>query len=697
VLDPSCGSGSFLSATIAHFLTHNPDGTDNDRLRLILGNVQGIDIHPVAVTIARATYVLALGKLISAARSQINIPIYLADSLFLPREVEQNLYDKLSGVEVTFGGRKNEKHVVIPDMLIQSPELFDNAISACTKVAEEHASNDKDSKQTLDKYLAVHVPELHKVLEYPDILDSLWSFTESLAGLIREKKNSIWSFIIRNSYRPAMLKQQFDYIIGNPPWLSYRYISDPDYQDEIKRRAVTKYKIAPKSQKLMTQMELATVFLAHSMATFARKDARLAFVMPRGILNSDQHQNLILRKYSTDTKLKLTGYWDLWDVKPLFNVPACVLFAVRYPLTGSAKDVLPVLEWAGTLPARDVNWQVAKTRLHSSEKEGRVIYLGSRAALSTAPGATSPTKASKYLKVFHQGATIVPRTFYFVCVNDLNGKPDNDVTYWAETDPEQAALAKKPYDDISLSGPVEGRFIYSTVLGRHILPFEIANPATVVLPVDEKHGSLGIIKVEKMKAEGYREFAKWMSSAEQLWNTKRGDKADKQDVYEWLDYQGKLSAQNLTQRYLVLYNAEGTNVAAALFDRSTHTLPLIVEHTVYWAALASREEADYLCAVLNSEGVNLAIKPFQAMGLLGERHIQKKLLELPIPTFDHEDPKHVKISELGATARETVALATKSGEFPIDSTVARQRALIRTHLKTEMEEIDRLVIKLLSQ
>ena len=539
--------------------------------------------------------------------------------------------------------------------------------------------------------------DLHKLLEYPDILESLWSFTQNLAELIREKNNSIWSFIIRNSYRPAMLKQQFDYLIGNPPWLSYRYISDPDYQDEIKRRAVTKYKIAPKSQKLMTQMELATVFLAHSMATFARKDARLAFVMPRGILNSDQHQNLILRKYSTDTKLKLTGYWDLWDVKPLFNVPACVLFAVRYPLTGSAKDVLPVLEWAGTLPARDVNWQVAKTRLESSEKEGRVIYLGGRAALSTAPGATSPTKPSKYLGVFHQGATIVPRTFYFVRINDLKGKPDKDVAYWAETDPEQAALAKKPYDDIFLSGPVEGRFIYSTVLGRHILPFEIAIPATVVLPVDEKHGGLGIIKAEKMKAEGYRKFAKWMSDAEQLWNTKRGDKADKQDVYEWLDYQGKLSAQNLTQRYLVLYNAEGTNVAAAFFDRHTHTLPLIVEHTVYWAALASREEADYLCAVLNSEGVNLAIKPFQAMGLLGERHIQKKLLELPIPTFHHEDPKHVKISELGAKARETVALATKSGEFPIDSTVARQRAFIRTHLEAEMEEIDTLVIKLLSK
>ncbi len=697
VLDPSCGSGSFLRAAIDHFLTHNTDGKPEARLRLILGNVQGIDIHPVAVTIARAIYVLALGRLISSARSPVNIPIYLANSLFLPREVEQNLYEKLSGVEIKFGGKKNEKQIVIPDMLIQSPELFDSAISACTRVAEEHADTNKDTKKALDKYLAVHVPELHKVLQYPDILDVLWSFVEKLADLIREKNNSIWSFIIRNSYRPAMLKQQFDFIIGNPPWLSYRYISDPDYQDEIKRRAVSKYKIAPKSQKLFTQMELATVFLAHSMATFARKDARLAFVMPRGVLNSDQHQNLILRKYSTDTKLKLTGYWDLWDVKPLFNVPACVLFATRYPLTGSPRDVLPVLEWSGNLPARDVNWQAAKTRLHSSGKEGRVIYLGGRAALSTAPGATSPAKPSKYLGVFHQGATIVPRTFYFVRVNDLNGKPENDVAYWAETDADQAALAKKPYDDVSLSGLVEGRFVYSTVLGRHILPYAIDTPARVVLPVQEKHGALDVITSEKMKAQGYREFAKWMSNAEQLWATKRADKASKQTAYQRLAYQGGLSAQNLTQRYLVLYNAEGTNVAAAFFDRSMHALPLIVEHTVYWAALASREEADYLCAVLNSEGVNLAIKPFQAMGLLGERHIQKKLLELPIPTFDHEDPKHVKISELGATARQTVALATKSGEFPIDSSVARQRAFIRIHLKSEMEEIDKLVIKLLSK
>ena len=320
VLDPTCGSGSFLRAAISHFLEYNPEGKPPERLKIILSHVQGIDIHPVAVTIARATYVLALGKLINSARKPVQIPVYLADSLFLPREVEENLIEQIQGVEITYGGKKDERQVVIPDMLIHMPELFDDAIAACTSIAEEYAKSRKDSRATMKKYLEQAVPDLSKLLEYEKVLDALWSFTEGLAELIRERKNSIWSFIIRKSYRPAMLKGQFDFIIGNPPWLSYRYISDPDYQAEVKWRAVNKYKIAPKSQKLFTQMELATVFLAHSMATFANQTARLAFVMPRSILSADQHQNLILRNYEIGIRLKLTGYWDLWDVTPLFNV-----------------------------------------------------------------------------------------------------------------------------------------------------------------------------------------------------------------------------------------------------------------------------------------------------------------------------------------------------------------------------------------
>lgn len=416
--------------------------------------------------------------------------------------------------------------------------------------------------------------------------------------------------------------------------------------------------------------------------------------MPRGVLSADQHQNLILRKYDNAARFRLTGYWDLWDVMPLFNVPACVLFAKRDTLIGSSKDKLAVEEWSGNLPERDVAWDTAKNLLTSEVKEGHVIYLGSRAALSTAPGATSPTKPSKYLDVFKQGATIVPRSFYFVHIDDLN-IADRDRVYWAETDPEQAALAKKPYDQVTLNGQVEGRFVYCTVLGRHILPFASASPATVVLPVKEKDGNLSVIRADKLKADGYREFAKWMLTAEEIWNDKRKEKADKQSLYERLEYQGGLSAQHFSHRYLVLYNAEGTNVAATFFDRHSYALPLVVEHTVYWAALANRNEADYLCAVLNSQTVNLAIKPFQATGLLGERHIQKKLLELPIPTFDHENKAHTDIAKLGVQAREEAAKVIGSAEYPADTSIARQRGFVRLNLKDTMKGIDKLVAVLL--
>ncbi|MGH9466229.1 MAG: N-6 DNA methylase, partial [Terriglobales bacterium] len=103
VLDPSCGSGGFLRAAIAHFRTANPQAKGDAALRKILESVQGIDIHPVAVTISRATYVLALGPLAKAPKRPIQIPVYLADSLFLPNEVEATLLSKLRGIEISYG------------------------------------------------------------------------------------------------------------------------------------------------------------------------------------------------------------------------------------------------------------------------------------------------------------------------------------------------------------------------------------------------------------------------------------------------------------------------------------------------------------------------------------------------------------------------------------------------------------------
>ena len=78
VLDPSCGSGSFLRAAITHLLNANRQGTDAvSRLRQILENVVGIDIHPLAVIIAKATYLLAVRSVVKGSNRPIQIPVYL--------------------------------------------------------------------------------------------------------------------------------------------------------------------------------------------------------------------------------------------------------------------------------------------------------------------------------------------------------------------------------------------------------------------------------------------------------------------------------------------------------------------------------------------------------------------------------------------------------------------------------------------
>lgn len=82
VLDPACGSGTFLYLTIQEKRARLGDTAD--ALKHILSDVCGADIHPLAVIVAKTNYILALGDLIKKRKGNITIPIYLADTMKLP-------------------------------------------------------------------------------------------------------------------------------------------------------------------------------------------------------------------------------------------------------------------------------------------------------------------------------------------------------------------------------------------------------------------------------------------------------------------------------------------------------------------------------------------------------------------------------------------------------------------------------------
>jgi methylase of polypeptide subunit release factors len=91
VLDPACGSGTFLVAAIARIRAcqaatagedplgaNGPHGTD--LCQAILDTVAGYDINPVAVLSARANYLMALGELLQDTQ-RVDVPVVLCDSI----------------------------------------------------------------------------------------------------------------------------------------------------------------------------------------------------------------------------------------------------------------------------------------------------------------------------------------------------------------------------------------------------------------------------------------------------------------------------------------------------------------------------------------------------------------------------------------------------------------------------------------
>ena len=84
VIDPACGSGTFLF----HAMRQLASAGEKKKLKaskiieIAEDNIAGIDVHPVAVIFARATWLLALLPLFEKGRPRsLSIPVYLGDAL----------------------------------------------------------------------------------------------------------------------------------------------------------------------------------------------------------------------------------------------------------------------------------------------------------------------------------------------------------------------------------------------------------------------------------------------------------------------------------------------------------------------------------------------------------------------------------------------------------------------------------------
>ncbi|MFQ5903990.1 MAG: N-6 DNA methylase, partial [Candidatus Binatia bacterium] len=313
LLDPACGSGTFLYQAIKE--KRAKLGDSNRTLGQILEGVVGVDIHPLAVIIAKTSYIFALGDLLKRLRGRISIPVYLANTLKPPEPwADSPRADYRESID--------GKEVFLPRKLVENPPQYDEAIETAHEFASDHVGKPMQ-RAAFESFLRSRNLEW---AEDSGTVQTLYGLCSALKSLIEKNRDTIWSFVLKNIYKPLSLMKKFDLVVGNPPWLSYRYVDQLDYQSFLKTQITRTYALVKGAGYLITHMELATLFFLRAAHLYLKRDGAIAFVMPRSVFTADQHH--VFREGGFQAVgLAVVRGWDLEEVEPLFNVPACVMIA----------------------------------------------------------------------------------------------------------------------------------------------------------------------------------------------------------------------------------------------------------------------------------------------------------------------------------------------------------------------------------
>ena len=149
--------------------------------------------------------------------------------------------------------------------------------------------------------------------------------------------------------------------------------------------------------------------------------------------------------------------------------------------------------------------------------------------------------------------------------------------------------------------------------------------------------------------------------------------------------------------YTVVYAASGHPIATVLEGLDT-----IIDYTLFWILCTSKQEAEYLTAVINSRTVERALDPLMPKGQFGSRHVMKHIWRLPIPEYDETEALH---REIAAAAREAAkgaervlgdvrAQRAEQGK-PTTVTVARREIRKWLQISAEGAQVEELVGQLL--
>ena len=281
VLDPACGSGTFIAEAVTHFTaTAQAANLDpGETLTRLRESVTGIDVHPVAVHLARAAWTLAARPAIEAVTnagydSSVSVPVYLGDSLQLRFRSGDMFAEHQVALQVE---DEQNTEFVFPRSLVERADEFDLLMSDIAGYIE----SGQDANIALDDH-GIEPPEREQLEET----------IATMRRLHDEGRNHIWAYYTRNLVRPVALSgNKVDVIVGNPPWLNYNQTISI-LRTELVRQSKDGYGIWA-GGRYATHQDVAGLFFARCTDLYLRLGGVIGMVMPHSALQAEGSAKLM--------------------------------------------------------------------------------------------------------------------------------------------------------------------------------------------------------------------------------------------------------------------------------------------------------------------------------------------------------------------------------------------------------------------
>lgn len=661
VLDPTCGSGTFLLEVIRRKLAAASAANlgHAETLSTVLSTVWGFDLNPLAVQTARANFLMAVSDLLRNAKGLgVEIPILLADAVYSPA------HDPASGedtVHYVIGARDSDLDITLPAELVHDRKLLDRLFESLNESIEQDRSYENAALRLVaSEIIGEAVEEKWRSALQPTY--------EQILGLHRQQWNGIWLRIIRNFFWSATAGK-FDLVIGNPPWVRWSNLPE-----EYRRRAkptCERYNIFSDNKFYGgNELDISAIITYTSADKWLRGGGRLIFLITQTVFQAPSSQGFRRFRLPDGSSIIPSRIEDLKAVRPFPDAANKTALAVMdKSAEGKPTFPVPYRLWTG-LAKRAPDGSLRKGRdgevMRTSVIDPRAAKADVLAGMQFLAWEANPASAgdmSAPWSIMKPGRFALAKTLFGKSswvqgrkgiTTDLNG------VFFVSIEDENireglVKVVTRPREgrvDIGLprSFWIEADLLYPLVKGAGDFKAGYFSPSEEVFAIVPNRG---------IKGADY-DVAQVNMSMDELKRTRRYFNEFKAKLERRSTYKGRMKGAPFFAiynvgnysfaPYKVVWPEMASNFKAAVATSAmVPTMgerPYVPDHKVFFVDFDRAEPAYYLCGILNSPTVRAAIESHIVSIQIGDvfKHINP-------PRFDPNNQDHLDLAGVMQSAQ----------------------------------------------